>query len=105
MKPSVFHPHLHYILINRSNPNNRRLQFAGDAYSYSPDMVTIAHAGPLILLAGTFCAEASERVKNAVNAMEKGPVVNNDRAYCLIADAIVENKGYVAEHPLTRTFW
>ncbi|KAG0728527.1 hypothetical protein GWK47_003703 [Chionoecetes opilio] len=45
---SVFHPHLNYTLINRSNLNNRRLQSAEVAYSYSSDSVTIAHAGPVV---------------------------------------------------------
>ncbi|KAG0718548.1 Nidogen-1 [Chionoecetes opilio] len=38
----------HNHLSHRSNLNNRRLRFAGDVYSYSPDTVTIAHAGPVV---------------------------------------------------------
>lgn len=67
--------------------------------------IGLKNASHEILLARTFCEEAAERIKTAVGAIEKGPVLNGDKAYANIADAIVENKGYVAEHPLTRTFW
>lgn len=58
-----------------------------------------------IQLASVFSAEAAERIKTRVKELEVGPVQNLDDAYIRIADSVVENKGYVAEHPLTRTFW
>lgn len=58
-----------------------------------------------IQLASVFSAEAAERIKTRVRELEVGAVQNNDDIYSRIADAVVENKGYVAEHPLTRTFW
>lgn len=58
-----------------------------------------------ILLAATFCEEATTRIKVLVKAIEDGPANNNDNVHIKISDALVENRGYMAEHPLTRTFW
>lgn len=67
--------------------------------------IGLKNAAHEIQLASVFSAEAAERIKTRVKELEVGPVQNLDDAYIRIADSVVENKGYVAEHPLTRTFW
>ena len=50
---SVLQSHQHYTLINRSNLNDRRLQSTGNAYSYTPEVSTIATAGPVVSITPT----------------------------------------------------
>ncbi|KAK4296974.1 hypothetical protein Pmani_030578 [Petrolisthes manimaculis] len=56
-------------------------------------------------LALFFCEEASKRVKIAVKDIEDGPFNSGDNVVTAIADEVLSNGGYVAHHPLTRTFW
>nr|XP_053642557.1 complex I assembly factor ACAD9, mitochondrial-like [Cherax quadricarinatus] len=56
-------------------------------------------------LAMMFCEEAAARIKKRVKDIENGPFINSDSTYMKIADTLIENKGYAAEHPLTRVFW
>ncbi|XP_045608388.1 complex I assembly factor ACAD9, mitochondrial [Procambarus clarkii] len=67
--------------------------------------IGIANSSHEVQLALTFCDEASARVKKMVKDIEDGPRLNNDNIYIKIADTMIENKGYAAEHPLTRVFW
>ncbi|KAK7086336.1 acyl-CoA dehydrogenase [Halocaridina rubra] len=70
--------------------------------SYS---IGVRNADHEVLLAITFCQEALNRIKIAIKEIEDGPFISTDSALCKIADAVIHNKGYVAEHPLTRVFW
>ncbi|XP_063602339.1 complex I assembly factor ACAD9, mitochondrial-like [Penaeus indicus] len=70
--------------------------------SYS---IGVKNADHEVQLAMTFCEEASARIKTYVKEIEDGPFLNNDSVYSKIADTIIQNKGYAAEHPLTRVFW
>lgn len=67
--------------------------------------IGVKNADHEIQLALTFCQDASLRVKRLVKELEDGPFINNDSTYTKIADVVIENKGYAAEHPLTRVFW
>jgi len=58
-----------------------------------------------IHLAMTFTQQASMRIKKRVSDLENGPFVCGDKALNQIADELFEHGGYVAEHPLTRTYW
>ncbi|KAK3858082.1 hypothetical protein Pcinc_035704 [Petrolisthes cinctipes] len=52
-----------------------------------------------------FCEEASRRVRIAVKDIEDGPFNSGDNVITEIADEVLNNGGYVAGHPLTRTYW
>ncbi|XP_068231075.1 complex I assembly factor ACAD9, mitochondrial-like [Palaemon carinicauda] len=67
--------------------------------------IGVKNADHEMLLALTFCHEASKRVGVLVKEIEDGPQLNNDSSHIKIADTIIGNKGYAAEHPLTRVFW
>lgn len=58
-----------------------------------------------IMLALMFCEEACKRVKTAVKDLEGGPIICGDHSINIIADKVLSNGGYVADHPLTRTYW
>lgn len=67
--------------------------------------IGIRNADHEVQLALQFCHEASTRIKNMVKDIENGPFVNCDSSLMKIADTIIQNKGYTADHPLTRVFW
>ena len=58
-----------------------------------------------ILLATAFCQEAHRRVRANIQAIEDAPLASGDVYMQQISAKVVENKGYMCEHPLARTFW
>jgi len=67
--------------------------------------IGIRNADHEVALAQTFVRQATLRMKDRVKDLEDGPFMSGDVALNQIADQLFENGGYVAEHPLTRTYW
>jgi len=67
--------------------------------------VGLRNADCEVTLASAFCLEASDRVKMNVTHLEDSPGAGGDVYKQQIAQRVVENKGYMCEHPLARTFW
>ncbi|XP_045165719.2 complex I assembly factor ACAD9, mitochondrial-like [Mercenaria mercenaria] len=56
-----------------------------------------------VLLTRLFCDEAVKRINKNFKEIYEGPQENSDDLRCRIADAIFENKGYAATHPLAHS--
>jgi len=67
--------------------------------------IGVRNADHEIHLAMTFTNQAAMRFKKRVKDLEDGPFISGDEALNTIADELFEHGGYVAEHPLTRTYW
>lgn len=67
--------------------------------------IGVRNADHEIHLAMTFTNQAQLRMRQRIKELENGPYLSGDSALNVIADELFENGGYVAEHPLTRTYW
>ena len=56
-------------------------------------------------IARLFCKIHTDKVKQLTDEMLIVKHRGDDEMINSIADDIIENKGYAAEHPLARTFW
>lgn len=57
-----------------------------------------------IVLARTFTADAVSRIDNLLKELEMGVLSNGDENRTKIAESVIKNRGYAAEHPLTRNW-
>jgi len=57
-----------------------------------------------LLIANSFCLDATVRVKQNMEELINGPIITNDFNYTKIASTIFKNKGYCAAHPLARNW-
>ena len=55
-------------------------------------------------LTRAFVSEASKRIEKNLDDIMAGQLLNFDRNLMEIADEVIQNKGYAAEHPLTRNW-
>lgn len=56
------------------------------------------------LLARTFVYEAGKRIDDNIKDLKNGKLANGDENYLQIAQGMVKNNGYFAEHPLTKNW-
>ena len=57
-----------------------------------------------VMLATTFCKEASERVRKLIGQVQSVEE-NSDEEYTRIAESMIAKGGYAAVHPLTVNLW
>lgn len=66
--------------------------------------IGLKNAESEMLLAGSFCLDASERIKLIVHDIQKGEFLTNDNHYKKIGKQLLKSKEYFPEHPITRNF-